>query len=65
MQGVLSICFDLTLMIRDGDFSWIVNSRGHSFSKWTNSEGELSLTLFVHLNSSCWVNFRGHILGEF
>ena len=27
--------------------------------------GEFSQTLFVHENSSSWVNFRGHIFGEF
>ena len=33
--------------------------------QWTFSYGEFSWTLFVHENSSSWVNFRGHIFGEF
>ena len=50
-------------------------SRGPFFSKWSNSSGqgkilvgtfgEFSWTLFVHQNSSFWVNFHGHIFGEF
>ena len=43
-----SLCsnFQCTLLVRDGDISWTMNSRGHSFSKWANSSGH-----FLRVNS--------------
>ena len=66
-----------SLVPRNGDFYWAVNSHEHFFSKRANSSGHFSrlnskvhvwwilADNFVYQNSSFLVNFRGHILGEF
>ena len=35
------------LVSRDGDFLWPLTSRGHFFSKWANSKGQLILKWFL------------------
>ena len=51
-------------LLVDSDFSRTLFFKIGKF-QWTFSEGEFSWTLFVHENSSSWVNIRGHIFGEF
>ena len=74
---ILGMAKLFTSGFQDGEFSWTINSCGHFFSKWANSSGYflrvnsgghfwlILVDKNVHEHSSSWVNFCGHILGEF